>query len=106
MAEVVVTKENFENEVINSEIPVIVDFWAEWCGPCRMLAPILKEVADEFDGKVKVAKVNVDNDGELAEKYKIISIPTLIVFSKGEQVKKSIGYMEKSEVVDLFSSLI
>ena len=83
MAEIKLTTENFENEVMGSEIPVLVDFWASWCGPCRMLAPILEEIAKEYDGKVKVGKVNVDEEPALATAYNVSVIPTLILFKGG-----------------------
>ena len=94
MAEVILTKENFESEVINSEIPVIVDFWATWCGPCKMIAPVLEEFAEEYDGKVKVGKVNVDEQGELAMNFKIEVIPTLILCKDGEPVDMMSGYCQ------------
>ncbi len=100
--EVVITAENFETEVLKSEIPVLVDFWATWCGPCRMLAPVLEEIAKEYDGKVKVGKVNVDEQMGLALKFRVESIPTLMLFKNGELVKKSLGYMEKPEVIEHF----
>lgn len=96
MSEVVVTKANFEEEVLNSNIPVVVDFWAIWCGPCRMLAPVLEEIATE--GNVKVAKINVDEEGELAIKYNIISIPTVMLFKDGQAVKTTVGYMTKEQL--------
>lgn len=101
MAEIVVTKANFEEEVLKSELPVIVDFWATWCGPCRMLAPELEEFAVENDGKVKVGKVNVDEEGELAREFGIMSIPTLLVFKNGELANKSIGFIKKDEMYAL-----
>ncbi len=99
--EITVRKENFEQEVINSEIPVLVDFWATWCGPCRMIAPILEEIASENVGKIKVAKINVDEEMELAMRYKIEAIPTLLVFKNGEMVKKSIGLLSKEEILKM-----
>ena len=79
MAEVTLTKTNFEDEVINSEVPVLVDFWATWCGPCKMIAPIVEEIAEEYAGKIKVGKVNVDQEQELAIKFGIASIPALLL---------------------------
>lgn len=95
--------ENFEEEVINSNIPVLLDFYADWCGPCMMLAPILEEVAAEVEGKVKICKVNTDNSPELARKYSIASIPTLLFFKNGEPVSISIGYKEKSAIYKIIS---
>jgi len=85
MSEIVITKENFEQEVLKSSVPVIVDFWAIWCGPCKMLAPVISEIADE--GNVKVGKINVDEEGELAIKYNVMSIPTVMLFKDGKVIK-------------------
>ncbi len=100
--ELTITSSNFENEVLKSDLPVLVDFWATWCGPCRMLAPVLEEIAKEFDGKIKVGKVNVDEQMQLAIKFHVESIPTLMLFNKGELVKKSLGFMEKDELIEYF----
>ena len=96
--EIVLTNANYENEVVNSEIPVLVDFWATWCGPCRMIAPIIEEISEEYQGKLKVCKVNVDEEEELAIKFGITSIPTLLLFKGGKVVKKTLGYMPKDAV--------
>ncbi len=101
--EITITNENFESEVIKSDVPVLVDFWATWCGPCRMLAPVLEDIAKEYEGKIKVGKVNVDEQMALAVKFHIESIPTLMLFKNGELVKKSLGYMEKEEIIKYFS---
>ncbi len=104
MAEIVLTTENFEQEVLKSSLPVVVDFWATWCGPCQMLAPVLEEVAEELDGKVKVGKVNVDDQAVLAMEYKISSIPTLLLFENGEIKKKSLGYLTKDQLLDFINN--
>ena len=104
--EVNVTKENFEVEVVNSDIPVIIDFWAEWCVPCKMIDPVLAEISEEYKGKLKVAKVNVDEAGELASEYNIISIPTLMVFNKGEVVKQQVGAVSRDVIEGMFKDLL
>ncbi len=101
MAEIILTEASFEKEVINSDIPVLVDFWATWCGPCRMLAPIIEEIANEYEGKVKVGKVNVDEQSALAAKYGIMSIPTLILFKNGEIAEKTVGLRSKEQIKEL-----
>lgn len=101
MSEIKVTNENFEKEVINSNQKVIVDFFATWCGPCQMLAPVLSEIAEEYKDKIKVCKINVDEEQELAEKFEVVSIPTLVIFENGQPVKKSVGYISKSELEKL-----
>ena len=90
-----ITNENFENEVVKSEIPVLVDFWAEWCGPCRMIAPIVHEIAEQRSD-IKVYKVNVDNNPQLCNQFGIDSIPTLLLFKNGEVAAKSVGYSNKA----------
>ena len=105
MKELTVTKENFNEEVISSNIPVLVDFWATWCGPCRMIAPIVEEIANEYDGKIKVGKVNVDEQMGLAVEYGIEVIPTLIFFKDGKAVKKTTGLLDKAEIEEIINSL-
>ena len=105
MAEVKITVSNFESEVLRSDQPVLVDFYADCCGPCRMLAPVLEEIAREYEGGVKVGKVNVDEQMELAQKFGVSSIPLLVVFKDGQPVAKSLGYRPKEEIVNLLKDL-
>lgn len=100
MATIQITSENFEKEVINSQVPVLVDFWAIWCGPCKMIGPVLEKISEEMSD-VKVAKVNVDEQPDLADKYQVMSIPTLIVFKGGEIVNKTIGVQSEQEIRDM-----
>lgn len=101
MSVVTITKANFEQEVVNSDVPVLVDFWAPWCGPCRMMAPIVDEIAEEKAGQVKVAKIDIDQEPELAMQFGVMSIPTLIVFKQGAVAQKSVGLQPKNAVEDL-----
>lgn len=95
---VTLDKENFESEVLQSDVPVLVDFWAEWCGPCRMLAPVVDELASEYAGQLKVAKLNVDQAQDLAGRYGVMSIPTLLVFKGGQEVERMVGFAPKREL--------
>ena len=106
MAEVTITNGNFEQEVLRSDIPVLVDFWAAWCGPCRMLGPVIAELANDYAGKVKVGKVNVDEEGALAVRFGVASIPTVLVFKNGVIAGKSIGYRPKEDLEDLISEVL
>ncbi|MDO5491524.1 MAG: thioredoxin [Bacillota bacterium] len=101
MAEITITKENFEQEVMRSDLPVLVDFWAVWCGPCQMLAPTIAELAEEYAGKVRVGKVNVDEQPELAMKFGIMSIPTLICFKDEQIVGQTVGVQPKESIAAL-----
>jgi thioredoxin 1 len=96
MATIPVTDGTFESEVLNSATPVVVDFWAEWCGPCRMIGPALEEISDELSDRVKVVKVNIDDEPEWASKFNVRSIPTLLVFKGGEKVAEKLGAAPKS----------
>ena len=98
MAEIVLTANNFDEEVLASELPVLVDFWASWCGPCRMIAPVVAQIAAAQDGVVKVGKVNVDEEPALAMRYRVSSIPTLLVFRGGELVNKAVGAIPKANI--------
>ena len=91
------TQSDFQTEVLESDIPVLIDFYADWCGPCKMMAPVLEQISEELKGKLKVGKINVDEEGELAAAYKVMSIPNFIVFKNGEAAKQVIGAMPKAE---------
>lgn len=98
MALVHLTDSNFKKEVLESELPVLVDFWAAWCTPCRMIAPIIEELAKEYDNKVKIGKVDVDENSDTASRYGIMSIPTLVFFKKGRAMEQIVGALNKSEL--------
>lgn len=99
MAEVIVTLENFEEEVLKSDKPVLVDFWASWCGPCKMLAPVVEGIAEKYSDRIKVGKVNVDEQQDLAVRFNIMSIPTLIVFKNGQPANISVGVKSEKEIL-------
>ncbi|REG83029.1 thioredoxin TrxA [Marinomonas pollencensis] len=101
-----ITDAQFSEEVLNSDVPVIVDFWAPWCGPCKMIAPVLEDVAEEFAGKVKVVKLNVDENTETAPKYNVRGIPTLLVVKGGEVVATKVGAVSKSQLVEFVNGAI
>ncbi len=104
-ATIEINEANFESEVINSNVPVVVDFWAEWCGPCKMIGPVLEQIATEYAGRVKVAKVNIDHSSELAQRYNIQSIPTLLYFDKGQIRNQTVGAVSKKTIVGHLESL-
>lgn len=98
-----ITKENFDSEVLKSNVPVLLDFWASWCGPCRALSPLIDEIAEEADGKFKVGKVNVDEQPDLAAQFSVMSIPTLVVMKNGQVVNKAVGSRPKEQILSLIN---
>ena len=104
MTEIIITKENFENEVLKSDKPVLIDFFATWCGPCRMLAPIIAEIAEERED-IKVGKINVDEEGELASAFGVSSIPMVVLIKDGKAVDKTVGYCPKENIIDMLNNL-
>ena len=105
-AHVVITAANFEAEVLKSPVPVLLDFWAAWCGPCRMIGPLIDQLAGEYEGRLKVGKVNVDEEGDLAGRHGIVSIPTLLVYKNGKVANQAIGAIPKQNIENLFKDLI
>jgi thioredoxin 1 len=106
MKPVEITDANFEQEVLQSNIPVLIDFWAVWCGPCRLIAPVVEELAGEYAGKVKIAKLDVDNNQGVADKFGIRSIPTLLLFDKGSVVDRMVGVAPKSAIVEKLNGVL
>lgn len=100
------TNETFDKIILKSDKPVVVDFWATWCGPCRIVGPVMEELANKYDGRVQIAKVNVDEQGELAAKFKIMSIPTILAFKNGELAEKTVGARSKDEFSEMIDKLL
>ena len=101
MAELKITKNNFQSEVLQSEVPVLLDFWATWCPPCRMLSPIIEEIAGEYEGRAKVGKVNVDEEPELAAMFRVENILTMVVMKEGKVAELAVGYRPKEQITDM-----
>ncbi|OGS45996.1 MAG: thioredoxin [Elusimicrobia bacterium RIFOXYD2_FULL_34_15] len=106
MSEITFTDSNFDDEVVKSVMPVLVDFWATWCGPCKMIAPVIEEIAKEFEGKMKVGKMNVDENQNKPAEYGISAIPTILIFKNGQIVKKIIGFSGKPKLVSEINSIL
>lgn len=105
MAELKITKNNFEAEVVKSQLPVLLDFWAVWCPPCRMLSPVIEEIAEEYEGRVKVGKINVDEEPELAAMFAVENIPTVVVVKNGKVVDTSVGYKPKEQITAMLKDV-
>ncbi len=103
MAAITFTADNFENEVLKSEVPVLVDFWATWCGPCQMQGPVVEQAAEELAGQAKIGKLNVDEAGNIAQQYGVMSIPTLIVFRNGEEAERVVGFQTLEQIKKLMA---
>jgi len=101
-----VGEQNFQEEVLNSDIPVLVDFWAEWCMPCKMVSPIIDEISEEYEGKIKVCKLNIDEAGSIASEYKVMSIPTLAIFKNGDVVSRLVGALPKDALIEKIEEVI
>ena len=101
-----ITSINFSDEVLKSDTPVLVDFWAEWCGPCRAIGPVVDEIANDYDGKVSVGKLNVDHENQLAMKYGVRSIPALLIFNNGTVVNQIVGAVPKNRITDILDTVI
>ncbi len=100
------TSENFENEVVKSDIPVLIDFYADWCGPCKMMAPVVEKLAAEYDGRVKVGKVNVDDEQELAAQFRVMSIPYFLILKNGEAVDKAVGAQSQESLEEKLNKVL
>ena len=105
MSVLTITNKNYEEEVSKSKVPVLLDFWAPWCGPCKMLSPIIDEIAEEQQGKIKVGKINIDDEQQLALKFNVMSIPTLVVMHEGKVINTSVGVVSKQQIIDMLERI-
>jgi thioredoxin 1 len=103
---IAITKENFDEEVLKSPVPVLVDFWATWCGPCKMMAPMLDDIAGEYPGRLKIVKIDVDDQGDLAGQHNVVSVPTLVLYKDGQLQTQRAGAMPKYEIVNFFKDFL
>jgi len=106
VSSIAITVDNFQSEVLQSPVPVLLDFWAPWCGPCKMIKPVIEQIAEEYTGRLKVGEINVDDESPLAEQHGIASIPTLIVYKNGELAGQKTGAAPKNDIVSLFKNLL
>lgn len=106
MAELIINESNFEQEVVNSNMPVLLDFWASWCGPCKMLLPVIDEIAQEYESKIKVGKVNTDDNMSLTTQFQITSVPCIIVFKNGKAINKIVGFKPKNKIIEEIENLL
>ena len=106
MSSIEISSSNFESEVLQSSVPVLIDFWAPWCGPCKMIGPVIDQIAEEYSGQIKVGKINIDVDSALAEQHGIVSIPTLVIYKDGEIVNQKNGAAPKHDIEAMFRNLI
>lgn len=103
---ITITGNNFESEVLKSPVPILIDFWAPWCGPCKMIGPLIDQLAEEYSGRIKIGKVNVDEENDLAGKHGIVSIPTLVLYKDGVVIRQKIGAAPKQDLENLFKDLV
>ncbi|MBQ7499323.1 MAG: thioredoxin [Clostridia bacterium] len=106
MAEITITGANFRQEVLDSDLPVLIDLWAAWCGPCKMLSPIISDIADEYEGRIKVGKINVDDEPDLAAQFRVMNIPMVVIVKDKKVVETSIGYKPKEQIAEMIDRIL